>query len=344
MADRSLPVLQQEKDLRLLDWAERIIQQRHYETLDTLVPRSIDAVAQRIRPADVTCLFRVTELVFSREEGSAERFTTVLNALHAAGASCLMLLQCCSGRSELYLGAVNKPRCDNVYYMNTIRDILRSGIEGNLPGTELTEVLSRQEIEQTLAQCLDNGFDSQCVTAVSCVPGERPESGRPAPGIETLLEAVGRQNFTLMVLADPISKEQLRSVRLGYEELGTQLSSQSEMSLSLQAGSSTTLSKNYSESYTRSISQSLSLTQSHTSGTGWSRGTSHSEGAEDARNRLGKTAVVIFVVLVCLSVAFVKQHSVVDIYAAIPMCLVAEFFAFRPYYKNRRAAKLSHSA
>ena len=50
-----------------------------------------------------------------------------------------------------------------------------------------------------------------------------------------------------------------------------------------------------------------------------------------------KTAVVIFVIFVCMSVAFTKQHSVVDIYAAIPVCLVAEFVAFRRYYKNKKA-------
>jgi len=49
-----------------------------------------------------------------------------------------------------------------------------------------------------------------------------------------------------------------------------------------------------------------------------------------------KTAVVIFVIFVCLSVAFTKQHSVVDIYAAFPVCLVAEFVAFRRYYKNKK--------
>ena len=32
--------------------------------------------------------------------------------------------------------------------------------------------------------------------------------------------------------------------------------------------------------------------------------------------------------MICISVAFVKQHSVVDIFAAIPMCLFAEWFVF----------------
>lgn len=48
-----------------------------------------------------------------------------------------------------------------------------------------------------------------------------------------------------------------------------------------------------------------------------------------------KTFVVIFVILVCLSVAFTKQHSVVDIFAALPVCLVAEIVAFGKYYKRK---------
>lgn len=50
-----------------------------------------------------------------------------------------------------------------------------------------------------------------------------------------------------------------------------------------------------------------------------------------------KLFVVVAVILICLSTAFIKQHSVVDIFAAIPMCLVAEGIVFGiPYYKKRK--------
>jgi len=52
-----------------------------------------------------------------------------------------------------------------------------------------------------------------------------------------------------------------------------------------------------------------------------------------------KTIVAAFSLMVCLSVAFTKQHSVVDIFAAIPVCIVAEIFAFRPYYKQKKRLK-----
>lgn len=41
-----------------------------------------------------------------------------------------------------------------------------------------------------------------------------------------------------------------------------------------------------------------------------------------------KVAVTLWCLLICASVTFVKQHSVVDILAALPMCLFAEWFTF----------------
>lgn len=56
-----------------------------------------------------------------------------------------------------------------------------------------------------------------------------------------------------------------------------------------------------------------------------------------------KAGVVTLVVAVCLSVAFVKQHSVVDIFAAFPVCLLAEVIAFAPYYKRKKKARMANS-
>lgn len=48
-----------------------------------------------------------------------------------------------------------------------------------------------------------------------------------------------------------------------------------------------------------------------------------------------KVVVVVFVFFVCISVAFTKQHSVIDIYAALPVCLLAEIIVYGKYYINR---------
>ena len=41
-----------------------------------------------------------------------------------------------------------------------------------------------------------------------------------------------------------------------------------------------------------------------------------------------RIGIAVWCGIICISVAFVKQHSVVDIFAAVPMCLFAEWFVF----------------
>ena len=55
-----------------------------------------------------------------------------------------------------------------------------------------------------------------------------------------------------------------------------------------------------------------------------------------------KAALTVFVVLVCLAVCFVKQHSALDVLAALPVCLIAELLVYGKDYwlpKWRRLAR-----
>ncbi len=264
--------LSAENNEALLSLAERVILQEQYEGLDRRKPQRLSSEELAIRPGDVTCLFQVPELVFSRNEGCQERLTTVMNSLHACGASGVLILQCQEGRSSLYLGAVNKQRHDNPFYLNTMRDILRNSISGNLPGTELREIKSRQDIEEKLGECFDSGFNSQCVTSISCVSGVGDNApAQLGEGLERLLEAIGGKNFTLLVLADPVSPEQISEIRRGYEELSTQLSALEQSTLAAQRSESTSISNSFSKTFSESIGESISMTQTHSSTSGWSK-------------------------------------------------------------------------
>ena len=48
-----------------------------------------------------------------------------------------------------------------------------------------------------------------------------------------------------------------------------------------------------------------------------------------------KTLIVIFCILVCLSTAFIKQHSVIDGLVAIPVCILAEVISCFGYWKEK---------
>ena len=53
---------------------------------------------------------------------------------------------------------------------------------------------------------------------------------------------------------------------------------------------------------------------------------------DQALHPLGKAGMTIFALLVCVSVCFVKQHSALDVIAALPVCLLAEILVYGKDY------------
>jgi hypothetical protein len=51
---------------------------------------------------------------------------------------------------------------------------------------------------------------------------------------------------------------------------------------------------------------------------------------------LWRAFVVFAVIMICLSTMFIKQHSAVDVIAAIPVCMVAEAVVYRDRYFQKR--------
>ena len=49
-----------------------------------------------------------------------------------------------------------------------------------------------------------------------------------------------------------------------------------------------------------------------------------------------KAGAVVFTLLVCCAVCFVKQHSVIDVLMALPVCLIAEIIVHGSYYKAKK--------
>lgn len=47
-----------------------------------------------------------------------------------------------------------------------------------------------------------------------------------------------------------------------------------------------------------------------------------------------KVFIVFVVIIICFSTVFIKQHSVIDFFAAIPVCFLAKILVFKVFYKK----------
>lgn len=62
---------------------------------------------------------------------------------------------------------------------------------------------------------------------------------------------------------------------------------------------------------------------------------------ESSVSKRTKVLLTAFCVMVCVSVAFVKQHSVVDIVVALPICALAEWVAYgKCFWMERRRGRV----
>ena len=57
---------------------------------------------------------------------------------------------------------------------------------------------------------------------------------------------------------------------------------------------------------------------------------------EKAAHPAWRAFVVFAVVMICLSTMFIKQHSAVDFFAAIPVCMIAEVIVYRDRYFRKK--------
>ena len=52
--------------------------------------------------------------------------------------------------------------------------------------------------------------------------------------------------------------------------------------------------------------------------------------------RWGKILLAFVVLMICLAVCFVKQHSALDVLAALPVCLLAEILTFHVFFREKK--------
>lgn len=251
--------------------AQKAIEKTYCMQLDTdfIKTEELDNEISHIPIEEATCLFQLKELVYSREEGLTDKIATVFHAVNMCEGSFITLLECKNGKVTIYIGVVNKKNYENPYYLLTLKNILQSGMQGNLPGTVLEEVQKASDVKKKIDGMLGKGFDTQCITSISSSIDDIKD-GEFMNGIDNIINSIGDQSFTILIIADAVNKEHITNMRYGYEELSTQLSALLNNSISVQKSESEAVSSTSSESINKTLSRSISLTESHTESSGWS--------------------------------------------------------------------------
>jgi hypothetical protein len=269
-----------ENALLTLDAGRALINRSYLAELQDYPVRALASSALPFRRASDLRVFRIERIVQGNKQSVLESTTAAYTALGAAGYSVFLFLRSDGKETELYIGTRGAP---GKALGQSSGELLLETFKGHFSGSSLLP-LDARDADDLLDRMLDEKANLSCsVTAVTGVPALSTDNREHfMQGLERFIDAAERRVYQALILAEPVSSQNLEQIRIGYEQVATQLSPLLKLNLSFGEQESDSVGLSLSQSLSESLGDSLALTetrsQAHTSGTSTTvtKGTSES--------------------------------------------------------------------
>ena len=254
-----------QKTLEIIDDA---ILKNYVTNLYQLVPEQnqgkISEIVQNVR------MYRVTKMVYEKNEFSLHKFTSVYNSLSHISTSVFLMIDSNGLETEIYIGVKSE---DKRRTASSTGKLLFNILKGQFPGIEL-ENKFENEIEDLLNKPKGE-FVSAVTNIGNLIDEENKNNEEFVQGLEKLIKTMQGQKYRAVILAENKSNDDLKKLRAGYEEIYNNLSPFSKMQINFSENKGT----NYSNSSSTGISKgtTYSKNDSVTEGNSYSENESTSE-------------------------------------------------------------------
>lgn len=215
-------------------------------------------------------MYRITKMVYEKNEFSLHKFTSVFNSLSHISTSVFLMIDSNGLETELYIGIKSD---DKRRTASSTGKLLFNILKGQFPGIELQNKFGN-EIEDLLNK--PRGEFVSTVTSIGNLVDEQNRSNEEfVQGLEKLIKTMEGQKYRAVILAENKSNEDLKKLRTGYEEIYNSLSPFSKMQINFSENKGT----NYSNSSSIGIltGTTYSKNDSVTEGNSYSENESTSE-------------------------------------------------------------------
>lgn len=247
-----------------------------------------------------TILFKVNKMVYEKDEYATEKFINALGAMCYADCSVFLILDGHEDRTDFYIGVRNN---DERRTESSVAETFENSLKGQFPGIDL-EQCSIPEHAGSLSpqqQLFEKFNQASSVCSCSGIPAYKDDDGKYTnqtfiQGIEKLALAMQGKVYTALILATNVSGHSLSSVRIGYEQLYTQMSAVATQQVAYSTNES------LANAITRTKGSSLSVSTTETTGTShtdsinesiakgenWSHTDNKSESKQNALGKVGQ--------------------------------------------------------
>ena len=259
--------------------AESFVKKYYLDNIDSYNVSNLPRSVKEQSTEDCVRFYQLTEVVLNKNEKVLERLNNVYSAMHSLELSVIMLLTSTKTGVEFYLGVRTPDGCE----MNRqIAEAFERTFYGNFPGSKLKAVEGQGKVDALLGRIMPED-GSNAVTALTSIPAlkdEDAENEKFTQGIEKVIDTMQGTEYAILIISDPVNKDQIAWTKQGYEELYSELYPLSQTELSIGRSDAKSMSVSEMDGVTETIGTSVSKTQSFGKGTSSAR-------SESRTNTLG---------------------------------------------------------
>lgn len=237
-----------------------------------IVPLSDSVLRSNIR--DNVRFFKITEMVYEKDELATYKFASVFNALSITDSAVFIIIDSDGTKTDFYMGVRS---LDEYRTISSLKNTLENAMKGQFPGIKTFDSYTIEDMEKILGR-----MKAKSVSAVTCVANNKVHENSTnqnfVQGLEKLVLSMQGEKYTGIIIANGTSQEQLRELRKGYETVYTQLSTFATTQVNYASNDSFNYSiaetKGDSQAQTHMDSQSESRGDTKIAGTSVSRSVS----------------------------------------------------------------------
>ena len=209
------------------------------------------------------------ELTYKKGEDIFQKLSTVYHASMSLGCNLAVMVDVekIDAPAKIYIGVRNEWEKDSQNLGISFRT-LKSGIKSNFPGTIFRDIPSQKEMPELVKNIFFGKGAAKYISSVSCVASIRDKSKTEnksfVQGLERFVDAMRGHTYTAIFLAEPITVDEQISIRNGYENLYSTLSSFRKSVWSYNENESTSVMESLSKGVSKAVTDGTSRTQAHT--------------------------------------------------------------------------------
>lgn len=227
--------------------------------------------------SEFTRFFCIKNITYDKEDNLL-KLSNVYNALSVARGSLVLIIDSNGEKISFYIGV----RTFNNDDLQIAQETLYKTLLGNFPGCVIESIKNDRvnKLVKKIFECKDERVldTHRAISSVSGISSSKKidESSKKkdfTQGIEKLIDSMRGEQYTALIVADPISPDQAIAIKSDYEEMYSLLMPFEEVDLTMGYNESVSISETVGHSTSEAISHSVanSTNRTHSSSASYSK-------------------------------------------------------------------------